>query len=99
MNPYRFEKKSTEKRRLFFDTNHCLVGGDSLLEIDSITVVDSNGADVSSSLIFGTPSIAGNTVTITIQNGTNGKKYICRIRLKTTGLDIIQDNLAIFIID
>jgi hypothetical protein len=62
-------------------------------------MIDVNGIDVSATMISGTPSIDGNSVIVIVQAGTNGSDYTLRVRVKTTGLDIIQDNLIVLIRD
>jgi len=95
MKPYIFRKRASEKRKLEFDLSLSLAAEDTVSSVTSAIITDSNGVDVSATMISGSPSVVSPYVYVTVQAGTLGKTYTLTLKITTTNGDIIEDSLTI----
>lgn len=63
----------------------------------TVAMFDSQGQDVSSTMIDGSPSIVNNIVSVKIKGGTDGQKYTLRIRLPLSNGEKAEDELIIYV--
>ena len=99
MNPTKYKKASWEVQKLLFDCTSSLVEGDSIASIDSVSVFDSSGKDVTSTIISGSPQLLDNSILVVVQAGSNGSTYKMRLRVVTAEGNKIEDSLKITVVD
>ena len=99
MDPLRFRKQSWEHRQLDFTITPALASGDSVMDVQAV-MVDSDGNDVSSSMIEGTPIHLDGKVYVIIKGGTSGEVYNLAIYITTILIpEKIKDQLKITVQD
>lgn len=100
MDPSYHDKQSYEEHIVTIDASSTIASGDSITA-GSLTVkaFDSDGTDVSSTIISGTPSFSGTDIQVELIAGTNGEDYNIRVRFTTANGEKIEDDLTLRIID
>lgn len=99
MDPLRFKKQSWEQRQLEFSITPALATGDTVTSIQAV-MVDSDGVDVSSSMIEGTPTYLSGKVYVIVKGGTSGEVYTLVLYVTTTLIpEKIKDQLKITVQD
>lgn len=89
-------KSPWETITISFDASNTVASDDSIASV-AVTVEDSDGTDVSSTMVEGTPSFSGTTISATIKAGTDGEDYVAFVRITTTAGEQIEDSLYIFV--
>ena len=100
MKPSYHDKQSWEEHIVTVDASSTLATGDSI-KSGTLTVkaFDSDGTDVSSTIISGTPSFTGTDIQVELIAGTDDEDYNIRVRFETTNGEKIEDDLTLRIRD
>jgi hypothetical protein len=98
MTPSSLKKQSWEELWCSFDTSSILSTADALSSA-SVYVYDSAKTNVTASMISGTPHLIGNKVFAKIIGGTSGKRYNVQVRITTTDVNKIEDDLILLVKD
>lgn len=98
MNPKTFNKQVWEERILEFKLVNSIAPSDSISSVAAV-VLDSDGTDVSATMIIGSPTSSGTSVFVEIAAGTHGDDYNLRVRVNTTDGEKIEDDLRIRVRD
>jgi hypothetical protein len=100
MKPAYWEKQPWEDRLLALNLSEAVAAGDSLSGSATVTVYDTSGTDVSSTMTTAPPTVTGNTVYFRIKGGTHGHRYWAEVRGTTTvNSDKIEEDLLIIVSD
>lgn len=99
MDPLRFTKESWEQKQLEFTITPALATND-VFESVQVFMVDSDGNDVSSSMIEGMPTYLDGKIYVIIKGGTSGEWYTLVIYITTQLIpEKIKDKLRIRVQD
>ena len=98
MIPSQKTKQAYESLIFTIDASDTVATGDAIatdsLDID---VFDSDGTEVTSTMIEGTPSFSGTDISVQIKAGTAGENYNMRVRFTTDNGEAIEDDLLIIV--
>ena len=93
-----WKKTSYEQMIVSFDCSNLIATGDTI-STAAVTIYDQDEVDVSSTMVNGTASIDGTTVTQSIKAGTDGQNYLAKLKLVTAAGDNLEDTLNIRVRD
>ena len=100
MKPSYHDKQSWEEHIVTVDASNTIASGDTIATGSLVVkAYDSDGTDVTSTVISGTPSFSGTDIQIELIAGTNGEDYNIRIRLETDNGEKVEDDLTLRIRD
>jgi len=96
MKPQIWEKQPSIKRRLPFDASKALISGDTIASYEA-KIFNNLGEDLSATMLAGS-SNTDTMIYIWVQAGAAGQTYFLRIRITTTMGEVIEDDLAVRVI-
>jgi UDP-N-acetylmuramyl tripeptide synthase len=85
------EKQPAEILPYSVDFTKRLPTGQVIQGTSTVVVTDDQGANVSGSMIVGSPTIARPLITVTLQAGTNGKDYLVTFTAQTQNYKFEED--------
>ena len=92
--PNRFVKQPAEREYLGIEFEDRIAAGDSLSSIIECKCYDSDGVDVTSSLIE-SPTISGTKVKFWCKGGADGKAYDLTLKVQTVNGFKLEEDLKI----
>ena len=100
MKPSYHDKQSYEEHIITVDASNTIASGDAI-KTGSLVVkaFDSDGTDVTATIISGTPSFSGTDIQMELIAGTNGQDYNIRVRFETDNGEKVEDDLTLRIRD
>lgn len=96
MKPNRWDKQSYDSEIYEVDCSDRLDTGVTISSAE-VKVFETNGADVSGTMVQGTATIDGSNVYIQIKAGTDGKKYNVRLRLTLSNGEYAEDDMVLYV--
>jgi len=94
MIPFYWEKQAWESIILPFDGSNTIATDDSISSV-AAKIYDSEGTDLSATMIEGAPSYTANTVQVQVKAGTAGAEYSLELKIDTTNGEHIEDDLEV----
>lgn len=97
MVPPSWRKQPSEKRRLAFDATKALIAGDTIDSYEA-KIFNAAGEDLSATIIAASTN-TDTVVYVWVQAGTTGLSYFLKIKITTTFGEIIEDDLALEVVE
>ena len=94
MIPFYWEKQAWESIILPFDGSNTIASDDSISSVGAV-MYDSEGNDVSSTMIEGAPSFTTNTVQVQVKAGTVDEDYSLELKIVTKNGEQWEDDLNV----
>lgn len=94
MKPFNYIKQPTESRIITIDCSNALPTGVTITAVSAF-MYDLAETDMSSSMIYGTPTINGHDVYIQLRGGVSGQFYNCKILLTLSNDEVAEDDITV----